>query len=125
MRTKSSHISDSISILQENLTDIARVNEWAETMGYRNTKTFSRCFLRYYTVRPCKVMEFIRLKSIHQQLQLSNTSNFEIARKHSLPDEKALNKFVNYHLSCSPSELGLMSEDQFRRQVEKFGSKVR
>ena len=125
MSETSIQISESIDLLHQNLNEIAQVGEWANLMGYRNTKKFSRCFLRYYEVRPCKILISIRLKSIYSELRTGAHSNFEIARRHSLPDEKALNKFVKYHLTCCPKELKKVPEKEFYREVEKFGSKIR
>lgn len=125
MSTESIHISESIETLNANLRQIAQVGEWADLMGYQNPKKFSRRFLRHYAIRPCRMLIAIRLKSIYRQLQADNYSNFEIARRHSLPDEKALNKFVNYHLGCCPSQLEAMTEDRFKEKMEKFGSEIR
>lgn len=125
MNTESLDISESIETLNVNLRQVAQVGEWADLMGYQNPKKFSRRFLRHYAVRPCRMLIAVRLKSIFKDLQTGNYSNFEIARRHSLPDEKALNKFVNYHLDCCPSELESMTESLFKEKMEKFGSKVR
>jgi transcriptional regulator GlxA family with amidase domain len=125
MNTESNHISESIETLNANLRQVAQVGEWADLMGYQNPKKFSRRFLRHYAIRPCRMLVAIRLKSIYKQLQADSYSNFEIARRHSLPDEKALNKFVNYHLGCCPSQLEAMTEDSFKEKMEKFGSEIR
>lgn len=125
MGIESLHISESIETLSENLRQVAQVGEWADLMGYQNPKKFSRRFLRHYAVRPCKMLISVRLKSIYEELRSDNCSNFEIARRHSLPDEKALNKFVNYHLGCCPSRLKAMPEHRFNNKMEKFGSKIR
>lgn len=125
MSTESLHISESIETLNENLRQIAQVGEWADFMGYQNPKKFSRRFLRHYAVRPCRMLVAIRLKSIYKHLQSDKYSNFGIARRHSLPDEKALNKFVNYHLGCCPSRLKSMNEYRFKEKMEEFGSKIR
>lgn len=124
MNRETREISESISMLRQNLTKIARVEEWAYLMGYPNPKRFSRKFLRYYSVRPVQILKYIRLKSISLQLRKKNKSNFEIARRHSIPDEKALNKFTNYHIGFSPSELRLMPEALLEQELEKLGSKI-
>lgn len=71
------------------------------------------------------MLEFIRLKSITDYLRQEIYSNFEIARQHGIPNEIALNKFINYHLWCTPSEVKRMPEDQLTEKLEKFGSKIR
>ncbi len=116
--SQSHEISYAIDQLEANLSHTARVEEWAELMGYNCPKKFARMFLRHYSVRPIKVLEYIRLKSIINQLRKEAQSNFDIAREHGIPDEIALNKFVNYHLGCSPSSVKRMDEDQLN---EKFG----
>jgi methylphosphotriester-DNA--protein-cysteine methyltransferase len=125
MNVQSTHISESIDVLNDHLIQVAQVGEWADLMGYQNPKKFSRKFLRYYEVRPCKMLVMVRLKSIYQHLKKAEYSNFQIARHHSLPDEKALNKFVNYHLGCCPRQLKRMPENQFKEELEKFGSEIR
>lgn len=118
-------ISHSIEKLEANLSQTARVEDWAELMGYECPKDFARRFLRYYSVRPIIMLEYIRLKSITRKLRKNSISNFEIARQHGIPDEIALNKFINYHIGCSPSEVKRMPDDQLREKLEKFGSKIR
>ncbi len=125
MSVQAFHISESLNVLHENISQIVQVREWAEHMGYANTKKFSRRFLRHYSVRPCKILIAMRLKSIYEDLKTRDDTNFSIARSHGLPDEKGLNKFVNYHLDCPPSQLKTMPEEEFSRRLEKLGSKVR
>ena len=121
-------ISNSLNVLRENLSRAARVSEWAELMGYNCPKKFSRRFVRYYYVRPQKMLEYVRIKSILSDLRKGDCSNFEIARKHGIPDEIALNKFVHYHLDCSPSDLKRMAAERFEKKLkmkaEKLGSKI-
>ena len=124
MNAQSTHISESINVLNANLFNVAQVGEWADLMGYKNAKKFSRRFLRHYDVRPCKILISLRLKSIYKELQGGRFSNFRIARRHNLPDEKGLNKFVNYHLNCCPSELRRISVEEFNNRMKKFGSKL-
>lgn len=130
-------IDHSVTLLRANLSNTARVSEWANLMGYSCPKRFARKFLHYYSVRPQKVLEYVRLKSIARQLHDGDCKNFEIARNHGIADEIALNKFVNYHIGCSPRALKRMSERAIRRkleklvmneavkEIEKFGSKIR
>ncbi len=135
MREKK-NIADAIELLSANLSNIARVSEWAELMGYDCPKKFARKFLHYYSIRPQKILEYVRLKSIARQLREGECKNFEIARNHGIADEIALNKFVNYHIGCSPRDLKKMPDRMVKKRleklikngvvkrVEKFGSKV-
>ncbi len=118
-------ISTSIQKLEANLSQTARVEEWAELMGFNCPKKFARTFMRHFSVRPIKMLEYIRLKSITEYLREGKYSNFEIARLHGMTDEIALNKFINYHIGCSPSEIKKLPGAQLAEMLEKFGSKIR
>lgn len=124
MMTQYNQISASIEKLEANLSNTSRVEDWAELMGFNCPKKFARIFLRYYSVRPMKMLEYIRLKSIVQQLRKNSRSNFEIARQHGIPDEIALNKFINYHFGCSPSDIKKMPDRQLGERFEKFEKKI-
>lgn len=112
-------ISKSVVELRANLSRTARVEEWARLMGYTCPKKFARKFLRYFSTRPRRILKYIRLQSISQQLRENNRSNFEIAQWHGIPDEIALNKFINYHLNCSPTDLKEMPEEELRERLKK------
>lgn len=118
-------ISESVEVLQSNLNQAARVSEWAHLMGYNCPKKFARKFLHHYYERPQSYLTYIRLKSIVDNLRRSPRSNFQIAIEHGIPDEIALNKFVNYHMGCSPTCVKNMSDKEMRVKLENFGSKDR
>lgn len=118
-------ISKSIEVLHENLKTIVSVKDWAQLMHFSCPKEFARKFQRYFEVRPYAYLKYIRLKKISEELRESNRSNFEIARKYGVSDEIALNKYINYHMDCSPTEIKTMQEMQLKKKFEKFGSKVR
>ena len=105
-------IDRSVALLRANLSNTARVSEWADLMGYNCPKRFARMFLRHYSARPQKILESVRIKSITNQLRDGKWSNFQIARAHSISDEIALNKFINYHLGCSPTDLKRLSSNE-------------
>lgn len=112
---------EAISKLKVNLPEVARVNEWAELMGYDNPRIFSDTFLRHYGIRPQKIMELVRLESIIQHLRSrQDARNLLIARFHSMPDEKTLNNFTNYHLGCSPTDIRNMTESKIRELMIQF-----
>lgn len=113
-------IDRSVHVLRANLSKTARVSEWAELMGYKCPKRFARLFLRHYEMRPQKILESVRIKSIANQLRAGKWSNFEIARAHGIPDEVALNKFVNYHLGCSPTRVKEMSDVQLLKMLKEI-----
>lgn len=120
MKTAHQQISRAIEELALNLFNTARVDEWAERMGYSCPKKFARNFLRHYAVRPKKVLDYMRLESICKQLRAKQTSNFNIARQHGILDEIALNKFINYHLGCSPNELKKMESEEVRERLDQI-----
>ncbi|MDX1636332.1 MAG: hypothetical protein R3281_00080 [Balneolaceae bacterium] len=113
-------ITRAVDMLKANLNEVARVIEWAHLMGYNSPKKFSRKFLRHYTVRPQRVLEYTRVKSIVHELRKGSKSNFEIAITHGIPDEKGLNKFTNYHLGCCPTAIKQMTEEKVESKMEKL-----
>ena len=118
-------IHNAVDELKANLSDVARVFEWADLMGFEDPKRFSEQFLRHYGVRPQKIMELIRLESIIKYLRSEeNYSNYKVARLHSLPCEKTLNNFTNYHTGHSPTALKNKSGKEIDRLVEELWSKV-
>lgn len=117
-------INQSVTVLRANLSKTARVSEWADLMGYKCPKRFARMFLRHYETRPQKIMESVRIKSITNQLREGKWSNFEIARAHGISDEIALNKFVNYHLGCSPTRIKRLSEMELQQIMQDMNVKM-
>lgn len=125
MHMNNEKLNNAIDELKANLTDVARVFEWADLMGYEDPKRFSEKFLRHFGVRPQKIMELVRLESIIRYLRSDeNCSNFKIARLHSLPCEKTLNNFTNYHTGHSPTTLRKKSEEEISRLMEELWRKV-
>ncbi len=114
----------SVTVLQANLSKTARVSEWADLMGYKCPKRFARMFLRHYEARPQKILESVRIKSIIKQLREGQWSNFQIARAHGIADEIALNKFINYHLGCSPTRVKYLSEMQLQQVLHDMNVDV-
>ena len=118
-------LHNAVEELMANLTEVARVFEWADLMGYEDPKRFSEKFLRYYGVRPQKIMELVRLESIIRYLRSAEGySNYKVARLHSLPCEKTLNNFTNYHAGYSPTALKHKSREEVDSLMEELWSKV-
>ncbi len=125
MRVQYQQISTAIERLEPNLSRIARVSEWSTLMGYDNPQKFAYQFLRHFRVRPLKVLDYKRLKSIVRQLRSDRKyTNLEIAHAHSLPDEKALNNFIKYHLNYPPSHIRKMADKELQERFKKFGNKI-
>jgi len=118
-------LHNAVEELMANLTEVARVFEWADLMGYEDPKRFSEKFLRYYGVRPQKIMELVRLESIIRYLRSEEGySNYKVARLHSLPCEKTLNNFTNYHAGYSPTALKHKSREEVDSLMEELWSKI-
>ena len=114
-----------IHTLRSNLDEVARVFEWASEMGYDDPKRFSESFLKHYGVRPQKVIELIRLESIIRELRSDKgQANIKIARKHSIPCEKTLNNFTNYHTGKSPTQLKEMNNEDVHELLENLWGKI-
>ena len=114
-------ITLAVTELKDNLSEVARVVEWAELMGYDNPRTFSDIFLRHYGIRPQKIMELVRLESIIRHLRSRRTTrNLLIARRHSIPDEKSLYNFTNYHLGYSPTNIRNMTDSEVRELMRQL-----
>lgn len=117
-------IAEAFDELRNHLSEIGRVYEWAYFMGYDDPKMFGEKFLQFYDIRPHKAMDYIRLKSIIHYLRASDTyTNHQIACLHSIPNEKALNNYTNYHLGLSPTDIKSMPESKLDSIFEKLGSK--
>lgn len=119
---KEKPIETAVEELKDNLDTVARVNEWAELMGYARPKRFSRHFLHYYEIRPEQVLVRIRLNSIAKEIRTGQKKYYEIARSHSLPDEKALNNLTKRHLGYPPSKIKTLEEKELQELLENSGS---
>ena len=124
MEELSKPISRALEELKENLSEVARVSEWCELMGYNSVQNFTYHFIKYYGDRPHKYLVYIRLESIISELRNNCKSNLQIARDHSLPEEKALNNFTNYYLGHSPTDLKRMQEMELRSVLNNSFSDI-
>ncbi|MCC5905705.1 MAG: hypothetical protein JJU13_05850 [Balneolaceae bacterium] len=118
------NISESVQQLKNNLKRTKSVKDWAGLMGYNCPDRFARIFESYYSIRPYSCLKYYRLRCISNALRKNNQSNFEVARQHGLVDEIALNKYINYHLNCSPTEVKNMSDQQLREKFENLVVKI-
>lgn len=122
MKEKPKPIETAVEELKDNLDTVARVSEWAELMGYARPKRFSRHFLRHYEKRPEPVLIRVRLNSIAKEIRTSEKKYYQIARSHSLPDEKALNNLTKRHLGYPPSKIKTLEEKELQELLENSGS---
>ena len=111
MKNKRIPIEKSMDILRFNLKYIARVNEWAEAIGYGSEKKFRRDFIQYFKISPGKVIKGMLLLSIIKCLENErDISCNEIAWRHGMRDHNELNSFVRYHTNRSPSDIKNMDQ---------------
>lgn len=91
-------IEKALEVLEEHITEIATVSEWADKMDYSSSKYFSIVFLSHYGVRPKKIIIDKKLEILKAFL-LENGDDiyFSIARKMGFVDHNSLYKFVNRH----------------------------
>ncbi|MGK7370370.1 MAG: helix-turn-helix domain-containing protein [Candidatus Halalkalibacterium sp. M3_1C_030] len=89
-------------------------------MEYTSPKLFSRHFLQYYKIRPSQVLNKVRLNSIIHKLKNSSMTHDEIAWDHCLTDSKGLNKFMNYHIGFSPSQIKELPEKELKTVMDNL-----
>jgi len=118
-------IKNALLVLEKNIENIARVNEWALFMGYENPKLFSRHFIKYYRETPIKVMNNFRIIKVIEELRSNQITFRRIAWKFNMPDEKALNNFINYHTGQSPSNIIALDDQEVHDLLEKLRSKIK
>ncbi len=98
-------IEESIRVLEENLKEIDRVSEWAETCGYTNPKTFSRRFRNYFGERPSVFMKRMKVEVAIELLsnaEAEEISNYVIALEIGKRDEQALYHFMKQQTGKPP-----------------------
>lgn len=98
-------MEQSLRVAQENLKEIRTVTEWAEEMGYKCPKYFSRRFKKHYGVSPKSKLVEIRLEKFHKLINENpKISCFEIGQELGLGGESDLNKYVKNHTGKPPKE---------------------
>ena len=92
------NIEDAVEVLEQHITEIATVAEWAEKMGFTSTDYFSRKFRNYFGIRPKEILVEKRIEKIRDcLLESPNDIYYCIARKMGFADYNAMHKFVNRH----------------------------
>lgn len=99
-------IEKALEVLEEHITEISTVSEWADKVGYSSTNYFSRSFLKQFNVRPKEVLVQKRIEKVKECIAESPEDIFFcIAQKVGFVDHNALYKFVNRHMGKSLQEL--------------------
>jgi len=100
------NIEIALSILEENITSIRTVTEWADKMGYSDRKKFSRAFRTHFGYRPKEAFQETRVKKIQDYFQqFPEEKNYYIAVEFGFADDQGLNKFLKRHTGLTPTEL--------------------
>jgi transcriptional regulator GlxA family with amidase domain len=98
-------IKEASRVLEENITSIRTVAEWAEAMGYADRKKFSRVFRKQFGYRPREAFQEIRAKKIQEYFKhFPDEKNYCIAIEFGFADEQGLYKFFKRHIGLSPTE---------------------
>lgn len=91
-------------ILKKNINKIHSVRMWKEMIGWQNDAKFSRAYRNLKGIRPSERIVELKIAMAILLLKSNKELNcFEIAQHIGKADEKALNKFLNYHTGKSPS----------------------
>lgn len=97
-------IEDAVKVAESMLDRLCSVQEWADEMGFDDSKLFSRAFRKQFGLRPSKYLPLMKVKRAEELLRSDeNLKHFEIARQLGLQDEQAFYKFMKYHTGHAPS----------------------
>ncbi|WP_040516570.1 helix-turn-helix domain-containing protein [Gracilimonas tropica] len=94
-----------LSVARENLKEIRTVTEWAQKMGYKCPKYFSRKFKKYYGVPPKPKLVELRIEKFHELIrEFPEISCFELGLELGIGDETDLSKYIKRHTRKYPNE---------------------
>ncbi len=99
------NISQALQNLEENLSKINSINEWAFFMKWGSSRTFVSAFKKQYKGSPSKMMIEVKVSRAIELLQENpEMPCIEVACAIGKSSEKDLNKFLKHHTGKSPSE---------------------
>ncbi len=99
-------IEDALHVLEENLSSIRNVSEWAYKMGYTKPSKFSWEFREYFGIRPNEVFIEVRIEKIIEYMaNHPHEKNYCICLEFGFANEKALYKFLKRHTKSTPTQL--------------------
>lgn len=99
------NIENAVVILEENITTIRTVTEWAEKVGYTDRKKFSRAFRNQFGYRPKEALQETRIMKIQEYFKnYPEEKNYCIAVEFGFADDQGLNKFLKRHTGLTPTE---------------------
>ena len=99
-------MQQAILILEQHISTIKTVSEWADKMGYKSERYFSRKIRNYFGKRPKELIVEMKITKIHECISHSpDDMYYSIAKKFGFEDDNAFYKFVKRHTGKSPTEL--------------------
>lgn len=117
-------ISESVNYLKIHLREITTVGDWADKMGYEDSKSFSDDFREEFRLRPQPVLLAFRARKIISLLWSTQLSNYEIALDFQLQDEKGLYQFVKTQTDYAPSNIKELSEQEYKKLLERLENNI-
>ncbi|TYP93624.1 AraC-type DNA-binding protein [Fodinibius salinus] len=117
-------IGEALSILQDEVCHIITVQYWAQAVGYECSKKFSNVFRNEFGKRPQPVLISFRTRKAIALVRKSNLSNYEIAQKLKLRNEKGLYQFVKEQTGHSPTAIQNMVASDYQRLQKRLCNKI-
>jgi len=117
-------IRQAIDIFEDHFREIATVNDWAVKMGRPNRRSFSDAFRRHYGSRPQPVLLAYRAKKAMQLLRNTTQSNFAIAQKLQLKDERGLYQFIRRQTGYTPTGVQKLPEPEYNALIERLDNNI-
>ncbi|MEO9886557.1 MAG: hypothetical protein ABJR05_02915 [Balneola sp.] len=94
------------TILEENISSIGNITQWAMAVGYEKTSKFSWEFRKHFGVRPSEVFIEIKVENILKYMAtFPEEKNYCISLEFGFANEKALYKFLKRHTQKTPTQL--------------------
>lgn len=119
-----SSIAEALSILESNFRDIVTVTGWSRHMGYDDAVTFSNDFRRAFGCRPQPVLLAYRARKAIQLLRKNKLTNYEIARKLNLRNEKGLYQFLKHQTAYAPNTIASLPDETYQSLTERLDKKI-
>jgi methylphosphotriester-DNA--protein-cysteine methyltransferase len=123
-RGKTIPIESAMTILRKNTCEIVTVQHWTQAVGYECAKRFSDAFRNEFGKRPQPVLIAHRTHRAIELLWDGELSNYEIARKLKLRNEKGLYQFVKQHTDHLPTEIKNLSLNKHRKLQERLTNNI-
>lgn len=117
-------ISQAMSTLQEEFEEIPTVTSWSVKMGYEDPTSFSDDFRRAFGRRPQPVLLAFRSRKAIELLREEQLTNYEIARKLKLCNEKGLYQFIKNQLGYAPNTIASLPAEKYQALKKRLEKKI-